>query len=189
MGAYNKTNTIKDRIATIIISLITILIFLLLLPNKKIPIINKFGKNSLYIYLFHRIFTVVSQKEFFLYNNNSDYIIEYSLLFTLIILFIFGSDKLTTICNSLLNSINKNIIDNKLKGKIILYIFYLSFICILLIRPETIYYRQKESNEIKIDNYFYKENLKDSIKDSIRISYVGDLILLKDNVIGAKKII
>ena len=162
MGAYNKTNTLKDRVCTIIISLIMILIFLLILPNKKIPILNNFGKNSLYIYLFHRIFAIISQKQFFSYNNNSDYIIVYSLLFTLIILFIFGSDTLTKICNSFLNSIHKNIIEDTLKGKIILNIFYLSFICILMIRPVSIYYRQKESNEnylikkktLTIKNYF-----------------------------------
>ena len=194
MGSYNKTNTPKDRISTIMISVIMIMIFLLILPNKKIPILNKFGKNSLYIYLFHRIFAIISQKEFFSYNNNSDYIIEYSFLFTLIILFIFGSDKLTKICNSFLNSVHKNIIENTSKGKIIVNIFYFSFIGILMIKPVSIYYRQKESNEnylikkntLTIKNYFYKENLKYSIKDSIRISYVGDLILLKDNVIGSK---
>ena len=42
-----------------------ILFCLLLLPNIKIPLINKWGKNSLYIYLFHRLFTIVVEKELF----------------------------------------------------------------------------------------------------------------------------
>ena len=54
--SYDKSSTIKDRIMMISISFIMIAFSLLLFPNGKIPLINKWGKNSLYIYLFHRIF-------------------------------------------------------------------------------------------------------------------------------------
>ena len=36
------------------------------------------------------------------------------------------------------------------------------------------------------DSYINNENIKDSLKNSIRISYAGDLILLKDQVIISK---
>ena len=36
------------------------------------------------------------------------------------------------------------------------------------------------------DSYINNENIKDSLQNSIRISYAGDLILLKDLVIIAK---
>ena len=36
------------------------------------------------------------------------------------------------------------------------------------------------------NSYINNENIKDSLKNSIRISYAGDLILLKDQVIISK---
>ena len=74
MFSYNKDNTIQDRILMIVFSFTMIIFFLLLLPNSKIPIINKWGKNSLYIFLFHRIITIITQKEFFNEKKHSNYI-------------------------------------------------------------------------------------------------------------------
>ena len=191
MNNYNEDNTIKKRINIFIISYLMTLFLFLLIPNYKIPILNKCGKNSLYIYLFHRLFTIITEKEFFCIKKNCDYIIAYSISFTLIILLIFGSDIVTRFFNLSLNYIHKNLIEYKLKGKIICSIFILSFIFMLSIKPVTIYYNQKiNSYKYNItsptENSFLKENIKDSIINSIRISYVGDLILLKDNVLGAK---
>ena len=180
MLTYNKTNNIKHRIIIMICSFIFIILIFLLLPDKKIILINKWGKNSLYIYLFHRIFTIIAYKELFSKKEKFNNIIEYSILFTFIILIIFGSDFLTKTCNSLLNSIHKNLIKFNYKGKIISIIFCLSFIFLLLIKPAEIYIRKN----VRYSNK-YIQNLKESLIDSITISYVGDLILLKDMVIGA----
>ena len=59
MSTYNQKNTIKQRITIMIISSIKICLFLLIIPTNKLPIINKWGMNSLYIYLFHRIFIYI----------------------------------------------------------------------------------------------------------------------------------
>ena len=193
MSNYNEKSTIKERIILIIISSNFIVFFLLLLPNIKIPCINKWGKNSLYIYLFHRIFTIISQRIFFSKKKYSNYIIEYSFAFSLIIILIFGSEFTSKICNSILISIHKNLLEYNKKGKIIGFIFYLSFILMLLINPIKTYINDKniqKSNKKEIvlnnNNITYKENLVEMLKNSIRISYVGDLILLKDQVLYAK---
>ena len=110
MFSYNKKNTIKERIIMVIISFMMILFGLLLVSNIKIPLINKWGKNSLYIYLFHRLFTVIVDKELFSKTKSNNYIITYSFLFSLIILFIFGSDFVNRNCNYVLNSIHKNLL-------------------------------------------------------------------------------
>ena len=140
MLTYNNTNNIKQRIITMIISCIFILLIFLSLPDKKIIFINKCGKNSLYIYLFHRILTIIAHKELFSKKDNFKNIIEYSFIFTLVISFVFGSDILTKFCDSLLNILHKNLIEFNFKGKIISSIFCLSFICLLLIKPIKIYY-------------------------------------------------
>ena len=202
MYNYTKYNTIEKRIIIMIISFIMILFFLLLTPNIKIPIINKWGRNSLYIYLFHRIFTVIADKKLFRKGKYLNHIIELSSSFTFIILFIFGSDFVTKNCNYILNSMHKNLVELNRKGKIIAFIFCFSFICLLLINPVTIYIDQVKIYKktiLKANNLLYsrqtsnpsstflkKENIKDKINNSIRISYIGDLILLKDQVIAAK---
>ena len=142
----------------------------------------------MYIYLFHRIITLIASRNIFAQKNFSSYIIELSFIFTLIILFVFGSDFIFLSCNAFLAFIHKNILDYNLKGKIIRYIFCFSFIFMLLINPIKIHSNSiiqiidinKENNR-KINND--KNNIFDN---SIRISYVGDLILLKDQVISSK---
>ena len=201
MFSYTKYNTIKMRIIIMIISFTMILFFLLLTPNTKIPIINKWGRNSLFIYLFHRIFTVIADKEFFKKAKYSNHIIELSISFTFIMLSIFGSDFVSKNCMYVLNSIHKNLVELNKKGKIIAFILCLSFIGLLLINPIEIYINQVKIYQKRIlkantllyskqtskpDTSIKKENIKDEISNSIRISYVGDLILLKDQVIAAK---
>ena len=86
MSPYDKENTIKERIIMIIISFMMILFGLLLLPNIKIPLINKWGKNSLYIYLFHRLFTIVVEKELFNKTKYNNYVILIHININLILL-------------------------------------------------------------------------------------------------------
>ena len=190
MDYYSQNNTITKRIFIIIISSIMIVLSFLFIPNIKLPFLSKWGRNSLYIYLFHRIFTIITQKNLFSYTKYSDYIIELSILFTFIILILFGSDFVKNNCNLILNSIHKNLLENNKKGKIISFTLCFSFIFLLLINPLNIYLNQNnkhnENNLVLSNSNIYKENIKDSIYNSIRISYVGDLILLKDQVIVAK---
>jgi len=105
MKRYKINNSIKERFLLINISSIMILFFLLIIPNIKILFLSKFGKNSLYIFLFHRILTIITQKKLFIHQKFSNYIITYSFIFSLIILIIFGSDL---VCNTL----NDNLLTN-----------------------------------------------------------------------------
>ena len=186
---YTENSTIKIRINIFIISFGMILFSILLLPNKEVPLINKWGKNSLYIYLFHRIFTVIVDKSLFSNKKYSNYIIEISILFTFIILFIFGSDLVNKNCNYILNSIHKNLLELNTKGKLIAFVFCLSFICLLLINPITYCNKVNKSNfKINKRKFYYKNtnkispiinkenfkvnDLKEKLNNSIRISYI-----------------
>ena len=188
MHKYQNDNSIKERIIIMIISSIMILFFLLLIPNFKMPLITKWGQNSLYIYLFHRIFTIIVNQSFYnkkLYSNN---IIQFSFLFTLLILLTFSSKRLNKNCNEIINYIHKNLLEFNDKGKIIAFFFGLSFIFLLSIDKIMIYFKNKIFN-IKIKEEITTSNelnIKEIFNNSIRISYIGDLILLKDQVISAK---
>jgi len=188
MNKYNENNKLEDRIWFLVNSSIMIIFFLLLIPNTKILILNKWGKNSLYIYLFHRIITLIVSRNIFNKNNYSPYIIELSFIFTIIVLFAFGSDFVLYFCNASLEFIHKNFFNYNCKGKIIRHIFCFSFILILFINPIKIYSHNKiEIIDINKGNHWKINNdLNNIFNNSIRISYVGDLIMLKDQVTSSK---
>ena len=184
MFAYSKKkhNTIKERAYLFIIAFFMTFFFVLFFENdEKVTIINKWGRNSLYIFLFHRIFPFIADNYFFNQKKYSNHIIKYSFLFTLIINFIFGSDFVNKFCNFILNCIHKNLLEFNNKGKIISILFCLSFIALLL-NP---YLTEKYHEYFSYSNP-YNGIINDITSNSIRISYIGDLILLKDQVISAK---
>ena len=186
MFSYNekKHNTIKERFCFLIIGFFMTFFFVLFFENNEgVHFINKWGKNSLYIFLFHRIFPFITDHFFFNNKKYSKHIIKYSFLFTFMILFVFGSDFVNKSCNSILNFIHKNLLEYNYKGKIISFFIILSFIA-LLINPSLAYLNEKyfEYLESNLDKTIKKK----VVDNSIRISYIGDLILLKDQVISAK---
>lgn len=93
-----------------------------------------------------------------------------------------------------MNEIHKNFFNKNIKGKITNFTFCLSFILLLSINPiKALLYKLNSSNDnIKLktssfqSNLTYNDNLKNLFKQSLRISYIGKLILLKDQVIAAK---
>ena len=191
MDYYCENNTFIQRIVIIIISFLMIFSSFFSVPNIKIPLLSKWGRNSLYIYLFHRIFTIISQKNLFSQIKYSeDIIIILSIIFTFIILIIFCSNFINKVCNLILNPIHKNLFETNKKGKIISFTLCLSFIFLMLINPLNIYlnkYIKKKENNFRLSNFYIsKENIRESLNNSIKISYVGDLILLKDQIIVAK---
>ena len=186
----NYKEDIKIRIKLFFFSFLIILIMILIVPNKKIFLLTKIGKNSLYIYLFHRILTIIVDYELFNKLKYNSYIIQYSIVFTILILLIFGSDFFVKIIETFLNKIYDNLYKFNTIGKIIGLYFSLFFILILLIKPTTIVYFEnieeyKLIKKTKLSIELINNNDYD-FNNSIRISYIGDLILLKDQVIAAK---
>ena len=162
----------------------------LTIPNKNIWLLTKIGKNSLYIYLFHRIITIIIDKELFTQSKYSNNIILYSLLFSLLIIIIFGSDFFAKIINNFINMIYDYLFEMNIKGKICGFIFSIFFISILLLWRNDLLEaeKQKELELIKKSELSIKLINNYDFNKYIRISYVGDLILLKDQVISAKNI-
>ena len=135
MVSYKKNNQVNDRAFIMLIASLMIFFNILLIPNFKIPLISKMGRNSLYIYLFHRVITIIIQVEYLNHIYNSLYVIGNSFILSFLISLIFGSDFISKVGNSSLNSIHKNILESNNKGNIIKFIFSLYFILLLLIKP------------------------------------------------------
>jgi len=181
-------NDIKIRIQLLFFASLYIIFTILILPNIEIPFITKIGKNSLFIYTFHRIFTIISYHEIFSKLHNNSNIIICSLIFSFIICTLFGSNYYSNKINQSINFLHENLINMGKKSKIIGLFFSFSFICILMIQPLQIIKRekQKDNDLIRSTSLSIKLINTNEFEKSIRISYIGDLILLKDQVISAK---
>ena len=105
----NYKNDIIIRIKIYIFDFLIIFFGLLLIPNKHIPFLTKTGKNTLYIYVFHRIFTIIIDIEIFQNIKYRPYMIHFSLIFTIIIIFIFGANIVVNGINKFINYIHNNI--------------------------------------------------------------------------------
>lgn len=135
MLSYRQNNNIGDRAFIMLISSLMIFFNILLIPNFEIPLLSKLGRNSLYIYLFHRVITIIIQVEYLNHTYNSLYVIGICFTLSLLIALIFGADFISKFFNHILNSIHKNILESNNKGNIIKFIFSLYFILLLLIKP------------------------------------------------------
>ena len=186
----NCEEDIKMRMVLFLFSFLMILFSILIIPNKYIFILTNIGKNSLSIYLFHRIITIIIDNEMFTQSKYNIHIIPYSLLFSLIIILIFGSNIFSKKLNNFINFIYDNLFEMNNKGKKIGLLLSILFISILFLNTIDFLNLKKkteleliEKSELSIK--FINNN---DFNNSIRISYIGDLILLKDQVISAKNI-
>ena len=143
----NYKEEIIKRIIIFIFSFLMILFNILLIPNKMILLLTKSGKNSLCIYLFHRIFTIIATDKVFNEIKDNNYIILYSILFTIIILLIFGSNFFSKIINEFIDSIFENLYNRSTKGKIIGLFFSIIFIFLLFLQFKT-FISQEKKNKI-----------------------------------------
>ena len=123
----NIKEDIMIRIKLFIFSFFIILFGILIIPNINIYFLTKIGNNSLYSYLFHRIFTIIIDKELFSHNKQEFSIINYSIFFSIILLIIFGSDFFAKTINKYINYIYNNLVKMNIIGKIIGLFFFNKF--------------------------------------------------------------
>lgn len=132
--------------------------------------------------------TIISYHEIFSKSKNNKIVIVNSLVFSIFICFIFGSNYFANVINKLIFYIHENLNDMNKKGKIIWLFFSFSFIGIIMIQPLRIIKEEKQKNLDIIMKTTLSMKLinTNEFENAIRISYFGDLILLKDQVISAK---
>ncbi len=110
LGAYADSVDFIERCIMFLVSLLAIIILLELSPRKSIPLLSMFGRNSLWIFVFHRPITLVASK--FLGNMSSYVIIIASLMITLFICFVFGNNFITKHLNTFLNNGSSILLQN-----------------------------------------------------------------------------
>lgn len=160
-NSYLSKHDIIPKLILVISNMIIFIFSKNIISKKELPLITSIGKNSLYIYIFHRIPTLLIS-EFIVPDRKIMIIID--IVIAILLCLILSSKYIVEKTQIIINYLTKSI---RNKNKITITI--LVSLGILLITFD-LYSKGK----IKID--IPKNN------NEITISYVGDLILLEDQV-------
>jgi fucose 4-O-acetylase-like acetyltransferase len=104
MSEYKDTNDAIVRLVLFVVAAAIIVCLAIAIPSKSIPFVGKWGKNSLAIFLLHRVFTILFAKLLPAAHYNRYYII-FALIATIITLLVFGLDIVSKLLNTVLDKI------------------------------------------------------------------------------------
>ena len=215
MASYTTKVNIFHRILMLAVSTAAIIAMLLVVPNRKIPLLSQIGKNSLLIYLGHRFVTMLYYYELFPAKDYTPWYLVYALIATVITCAVFGIEKLNIIVANIFRKAAAAIADNSSKaGNLLKTLIILIFIVLLTIyawpglqktadrlfpeaavtepaatEPEDVESDTKpvtrpEDTEIS-DGVHLTAAQEAELNNAIKLSYVGDLLLLMDQVTSA----
>lgn len=149
-----------------------------LLPADRCKIIGRWGRNSLAIYVLHRYIPFWC-KPLLLSTANPLQLLLVALSISLLTTLILGIDRVSNKLNSLLNFLVE-ILDRPTSNQA--RIFKLSVaLAFLLSLSSTVFFRQDQPARDQIHQVISAAQLN-RIEKCIEISFVGDLILLRDMV-------
>ncbi|MBQ0037606.1 MAG: acyltransferase family protein [Clostridiales bacterium] len=105
-----------NRCILIAVAFLFIGIFLLAIPNCKIPLLSKWGRNSLGIYVCHRRFALMFLQAFPVKEFSNTYYI-YIFIITFLLCLVFGADIVTKYVNLIVNKFADLILGTNKKAK------------------------------------------------------------------------
>ncbi|MEQ8237058.1 MAG: CapA family protein [Syntrophomonadaceae bacterium] len=189
MMPYEDPNLAVIRLVVFLLAALMIFGLLAVVPGKSLPLITEWGRNSLAIFLIHRFFPIwfahlVPSSEF----NGFDivYILVASSLTTLIL----GSKPLAKGIDGILDALTALVVrsaeSDGLRSNLKRWAVLIIMILILLLplavnNPKT---QQQNPNQDTVYPKLTAEQTT-AIDGAITIAYVGDLILLQDQVRNA----
>ncbi len=114
MEPYHHFIDVLIRALVYIIALVASFGLFCMIPNKggKYNFVQKWGRNSLWIYVFHRPITLVFAK---IYPGPDNLYILASFVISLVVCFLFGSDKLNKFLNKYLDKIINKLDNMRIK--------------------------------------------------------------------------
>ena len=202
MASYTTKVTIFHRILMLAVAAAAIIGMLLVVPNRKIPFLSQIGKNSLLIYLAHRFVTLLYYFELFPADNYSRKYLVYAVVATFITCGVFGIEKLNTAAASLCKKAAAAIYSRDSKaGRWLTTLIVVVFVVLLAINAapglqDTIDKLHPEETPVEsvteptektesADGIYLSAEQEAQLADAIKLSFVGDLLLLKDQVTSA----
>lgn len=194
MGSYSSVYDLFVRLIILIIAFVMIIAIINLTPKRPMFLFSKWGRNSLSIYVLHRFVSFAFVKLFPNSNYNNIYIL-YAVLASALTLTVLGTNFVNTKFHLIINKIidlitDKFVMENDYKKyRLRKLIALLLLTCYLMIPMITESFKavilptNTESSDV-IHKVMSNEKIN-AVENSISIAFVGDLILLQKQVIGA----
>lgn len=199
MFPYNEPIDAIGRIVLFVIAVLAIFVLRYLSPARKIPLITMFGRNSLWIFLLHRPFTLVISD--LIGGSNSTAVILISIGLSILICAVFGNDIFSKYANKFAES-GMNLLTGDKKSsaaKAATLLVALGFIASVIIDSYSGISFDDIGRIIKGEDASFNSNTvenkendviypiltaeqKNKFDNAFRITFSGDLILLEDQV-------
>jgi fucose 4-O-acetylase-like acetyltransferase/lysophospholipase L1-like esterase len=195
MQSYDSITDMFVRIIMLSIAGLMIRSIMILTPKKPLKFLSKWGKNSLTVYILHRFITLMFFKVFPSNTFNQNYMILAFCASVLTLLFL-GSDMMTLkfnwvinkatdaffIRNSSQNEYKRNMY-SKIAVVLLIICFSLPIIAPMIFSTEAT--PVNKTNSTNANHKVMTSEQKSVLKDAVSIAFVGDLILLQDQVRNA----
>lgn len=213
MVGYKDASDILIRLLILVIAAAAIVGMMLVVPNCKIPFLSQIGRNSLLIYLAHRFFTIIFYKEFFPYADYTGKYLVYAFLATVLTCLILGNEKLNSAVAGMFDKAAAAVLNRDSKPGIVLKaVIVLVFALLLCVKAvpmladdvvqmkedfaveETVLATEPSAEppaesaaDTEPTESVYEVSIEQeaAIDNAVKLAYVGDLILLKDQVTSA----
>ena len=194
LASYTGDLGIFQRIMLLCVAAAAIVAMLLVVPGRKIPLVSQFGKNALLIFLAHRFVAILYYFELFPADSYSSMYLVYAAIASFITCLVFGGEKLNNAVAKLFKKAAAAMCDRKSsKGRMLKTLSVLVFILLLAINagPGLQSAAERLRSEIasagaeSADSGYLTDEQEARLEDAIKISFVGDLLLLKDQVTSA----
>jgi len=190
MGAYKSGFQSGARAAVLLLALFYITALLMLIPVKKIPVLAKWGRNSLAIYLAHRLFTLMFTLVFPA-PSYSSWVFAAACAASAATLVVLSLDRISLALDKILEAASgaltgANDYKNKARQRALATVAVFA-LCVMMLNPAALL-AGKISQSGKTGNPsdpiypVLSGKTLESLRSDVKITFSGDLILLMDQV-------
>ncbi len=195
MSAYTSPGYLIDRIIIFAVAALMILSMALLVPGKPVPVLSKWGKNSLAIYVMHRLFALVFARVFPPERFTPIFVL-FATVACAVTLFILGQDVISAFLNFLLGkfsdivlNVSESVSNQQKRIFKLIMVFIMVVILTLPITtsflPANDQVTNAETGTTESASPIYpviSDKQSEEIKNAVSLAFVGDLTLLEDQV-------
>ena len=187
---YERPMDILFRVLFFIVAILAIFAIRCFVPDKKIPFITEFGRNSLWIFVFHRLFTLWIGDAVRYYPLL--FILAVAVLSSFVLCFLFGNDFFAKYFNKFLDSGAEIFTSDNKKitfPKVVAFLVAIGFAVVAVFNSIALLKENDNSTSSSgtdpQSSQIYAAmtgSQKDAFDNAFRITFAGDLILLEDQV-------
>lgn len=193
MDNYSSSSDMVVRVIMLCLAGLMTGGILMLTPVKPIPLINQWGRNSISIYILHRFITFIFVKAFPA-ATYSDLYILFALGASVLTTLALGSQPVTNAFNRLISKLAERLAslgrerENTGKPFKTAALYVLAILCLMLPLSPTIRFTQQAEVDMPVSvqediiHPVMTPEQENALNNTLKIAFVGDLILLQDQV-------